>query len=501
MENNSPTQDNSSRFRRRGRRRRNRSNNSTQNQSSSQGLTGINEMIANINRSVSALGIENPQRLSFLNPQPRQQANNFISQTSIPQEQPQQQQLTPEMMELRNNISSRQSILQELGLGDIGNTMNELMQKGNFTSDLEDEAGIGDMTTSLNDIQSQLRETDLNFRRDREDLRDATGMTQGTKSLALNELSSKQARTLADLSVIEATRRDDLATAQSLVDRKVQLHFEPLQQQLQFQQFMFQENKALFNQAEERQFNANLRKEQAAMDKEMFTFKQLENAKLSIMDEARRYGATNQQLQNIQSAGDLDAAYTAAGNNIGQSERLNMQLLRMNINSKSLSIKEQQKKLNELSNPNSTLNVKPDFETATFAKRLVDANQTLSENIPNVGEKIQPFFQFGIKTQKTRLRRQAQENFINAVLRVESGAAIGEDEFEKAAKQYFPRIGDSDEVIAQKRHNREVVEQGFIMQSGGAFEALSAQISGASPQDLLNSFGEGQSTTDFFNDF
>ena len=50
---------------------------------------------------------------------------------------------------------------------------------------------------------------------------------------------------------------------------------------------------------------------------------------------------------------------------------------------------------------------------------------------------------------------QAQRDFVNAVLRLESGAAIGKDEFDNAKKQYFPQPGDSAAVITQKRANRE----------------------------------------------
>jgi hypothetical protein len=50
---------------------------------------------------------------------------------------------------------------------------------------------------------------------------------------------------------------------------------------------------------------------------------------------------------------------------------------------------------------------------------------------------------------------QAQRDFINAVLRRESGAVISEPEFDNARKQYFPAVGDSDEVKAQKAANRK----------------------------------------------
>jgi hypothetical protein len=51
---------------------------------------------------------------------------------------------------------------------------------------------------------------------------------------------------------------------------------------------------------------------------------------------------------------------------------------------------------------------------------------------------------------------QAKRNFINAILRDESGAAIGQSEFDAAEQQYFPQAGDTDAVIEQKRQNREL---------------------------------------------
>jgi hypothetical protein len=51
---------------------------------------------------------------------------------------------------------------------------------------------------------------------------------------------------------------------------------------------------------------------------------------------------------------------------------------------------------------------------------------------------------------------QAQRDFINAVLRRESGAVISEPEFANAQQQYFPQVGDSAEVRAQKARNRKI---------------------------------------------
>lgn len=67
---------------------------------------------------------------------------------------------------------------------------------------------------------------------------------------------------------------------------------------------------------------------------------------------------------------------------------------------------------------------------------------------------------------------QAQRDFVNAVLRQESGAAIAQSEFENAKKQYFPQVGDSKAVVAQKARNRQTAIVGFKSMAGtGAYTA------------------------------
>lgn len=60
----------------------------------------------------------------------------------------------------------------------------------------------------------------------------------------------------------------------------------------------------------------------------------------------------------------------------------------------------------------------------------------------------------------------AKDNWIAAQLRDESGAAIGTDEYWNADKQYFPQMGDSAEVIEQKRQRRKAAEEAMKTKSG-----------------------------------
>lgn len=61
---------------------------------------------------------------------------------------------------------------------------------------------------------------------------------------------------------------------------------------------------------------------------------------------------------------------------------------------------------------------------------------------------------------------QARRDFVNAALRVESGAAISQSEFENAERQYFPMPGDSPEVIKQKRQSRQSELDALRIQGG-----------------------------------
>lgn len=61
---------------------------------------------------------------------------------------------------------------------------------------------------------------------------------------------------------------------------------------------------------------------------------------------------------------------------------------------------------------------------------------------------------------------QAQRDFVNAVLRQESGAVISDAEFDNAKRQYFPQPGDDAKTIEQKRQNRKIAIEGFKRMAG-----------------------------------
>lgn len=90
-----------------------------------------------------------------------------------------------------------------------------------------------------------------------------------------------------------------------------------------------------------------------------------------------------------------------------------------------------------------------------------------AESVPLVGEGLgMAANQFASPEQQQV--EQAQRDFVNAVLRQESGAAISQSEFDNARRQYFPQPGDSQAVIEQKRRNRETSIEAFRVAAGPA---------------------------------
>lgn len=150
-----------------------------------------------------------------------------------------------------------------------------------------------------------------------------------------------------------------------------------------------------------------------------------------------------------------------------------------------VSIEERRRRMEEAKNGG-----KPTAEqskAATFAKRLEQAEGVFS-GLSDAGDKGTDI---GTAVQRSRLfpevfkqgavkqRQQAERNFVNAILRRESGAAISPSEFENAEMQYFPRAGDDENVLAQKLANRQLALEGLKAEAGGtALDRIASQGSG-----------------------
>lgn len=87
-------------------------------------------------------------------------------------------------------------------------------------------------------------------------------------------------------------------------------------------------------------------------------------------------------------------------------------------------------------------------------------------SIPFVGN----FARTKITSTEQQQYRQAQENWVRANLRKESGAVIGADEMEAEIRTYFPQPGELPEVIAQKNIARQVTQEAMKTAAGTSFK-------------------------------
>lgn len=125
-------------------------------------------------------------------------------------------------------------------------------------------------------------------------------------------------------------------------------------------------------------------------------------------------------------------------------------------------------------------------KAATFADRMVNAHKVISENeninqgtsgaiggalanssLPLIGGDSALYNT--MSSDNRQKFNQAQRDFVNAILRKESGAAISQSEFENAKRQYFPQPGDNDAVLKQKATNRQTAIEGNMREAGSGY--------------------------------
>lgn len=119
-----------------------------------------------------------------------------------------------------------------------------------------------------------------------------------------------------------------------------------------------------------------------------------------------------------------------------------------------------------------------------FADRLNNSGALIDE-LENAGtnrteqfKSMVPVFGNDLVSEDYQKLDQAKRDFVNAVLRRESGAVISPEEFENANKQYFPQPGDTPATIKQKARNRALVIESMTRDAGPTYKRSGANAAG-----------------------
>lgn len=128
-------------------------------------------------------------------------------------------------------------------------------------------------------------------------------------------------------------------------------------------------------------------------------------------------------------------------------------------------------------------------KAGAFAIRTDDANKVLNSMEAGIASMNPASFltQTGLEnttignavvSNEIKQVKQAERNFLNAVLRRESGAVISPTEFSEGAKQYFPRPGDDTATLQQKARNRSVAIATLKNEAGSAYSTATGVLNG-----------------------
>lgn len=172
----------------------------------------------------------------------------------------------------------------------------------------EEAAGIAQKTQKVTDVSNQIDALD---RAELNEIRalDNQPITLQDKQQRINDIQRQYAFQKADLALIQSAANKDLATAQSIVDRKIQMALEPLQLEYDFVKDFYEENKADFDEEDQRAFEFKIQELETARNQEQ----QLQETIGSLQLSAAQQGADISIIQAIGRAKTLTEAIQAAG--------------------------------------------------------------------------------------------------------------------------------------------------------------------------------------------
>lgn len=358
----------------------------------------------------------------------------------------------------------------------ISSIYDKLTNSGQRAEEIYKQEGVDTARRQVDEYTNQLEAEQLaNTRRQQELDKNVEGLFGGALAAAKDKANRESLSKQADLAILQnaAVRKYD--TASAIAQRKIDLELEPLKTQLDALKFFYTENKAELSTKEQRLYESKIQADTMAYEEAKTSATTLQNTKLQLLQQAASQGADSSILNAIQGASTPEEAISAAGQYAGDIlDRQYKQAQIANIQSEIA---------NRASQGVGTLNGKPQTagqaQVQGYADRLAQSNVTLTElggDFTGKFSSIGAYLPNALKSSDRQVYEQAQRNFVTAILRRESGAAISDSEFDNAKKQYFPQAGDSAKVVAAKEANRNLVINNFYRESNVPRVALPGDI-------------------------
>jgi hypothetical protein len=343
----------------------------------------------------------------------------------------------------------KQSIWEKLGI---------TKGKTKLTDEAYRTEGVDTAKKELNDINAQINAKSLGYRRQIEKIRENQGgLFGGAVEQEVSRIERQASSELADLSIIQQAKNDNYTTAREIADRKVAAEVEQDQNELEALKFFYSDNKDTLSKKEDQQFQLLIDERTRLLTEKTAEKKAINDRALNALQN----GAPSSVVQQALSKETEAEALTILGPYI---DSLDRQLKIANIEN----VRSQISERNSTSGSGKKL-TQAQQVALSYANRVSDSNAVIGE----IGDKFAGagsyFGRVALNAMKSEDRQkfeQAQRNFINAVLRRESGAAIAPSEFDSARQQYFPQPGDTKGVLEQKALNRQRTLENLLAEGG-----------------------------------
>lgn len=404
--------------------------------------------------------VQTPQQFAGGFTVDNQITNNLVDQGSLPESQ-------REIFPQQNFVQADQGLVSERDR--VFSQLQDTADRPTFEREFQGQLrGLGtpEAVTQLQDVQQQLQRLNTQF--DLQGSRIAEGSSIGQAQREVSQNERERAIRTAGLAAQAQLLQGNIETAQSIARDTVNFAFQD--EQLRLNQLGRQYDALQDRVSGQEAQLLEQRRVELAQEQD-----QLENLRDNVANAVTSGVATADEMTQLTNQAipaeervALAQQITARGAaQLQARERAESAARMANIYSQIAD----RERIDEQGNQFNTVNGQEQTSTQIQAQGYAERMDASHRIINDIGGEFTSRLAIGgllpneVQTANRQQFEQAKRNFVNAVLRRESGAAIAESEFQSAEAQYFPMAGDSDEVLVQKAANRESVINNMFQQA------------------------------------
>jgi len=269
------------------------------------------------------------------------------------------------------------------GMTNLKEISDLLGNQGNRQIQMEEQSGVKTLREDVTRLDSLISSKTQQYRTEMQNL-EGQNIASSFITGQQNRLNVLATRELANLSIIRDSQSGRLEDAQAWVKAKVDAETSQLKSKLEFQQFVYQENKEILNKEQDKKFSLQIKQTEQAYADEKEKQEKIQNMSLT----AAQYGASPEALDQISGATNFEDALNKAGKYLGAEFRLKVDMQEFNKRMAQASLSLQREQFNfQRSQASSASAEKKQAEAAEMArmeKLLVDGSKDTIQKVNNI---------------------------------------------------------------------------------------------------------------------